>query len=395
MGRRRILIWAAAGVAAAGLLGWAFVPRPVAVESAVVQSGRFEQSIEEDGRTRVKDRYTVSAPVASRLSRIVLREGDRVRAGDSVAVLLPVMSAMIDERGAREASARHRAASAGVQRAGARMERARITVEEAQLELHRTEKLAREGYLSAARLDAARLALSSARREQEVARADREVSVHEQAQAAAALLPAGPVEAGRPLLVRAPVDGVVLKVAQPSEATLPAGTALLDIGDPARMEVVAELLTTDAIQAEPGRRAVVERWGGPPVHARVRRVEPAAFTKVSALGIEEQRVKVLLDLEAAPPQWQAMGDGFRVTVRVITQSVDEAVLVPVGALFPFADGGMAAYRIDGGRAWLQPVDVAGRNGSEAWVRSGLRPGHSVVIYPPPTVSDGQRVQSRG
>jgi len=124
-------------------------------------------------------------------------------------------------------------------------------------------------------------------------------------------------------------------------------------------------------------------------------VEPAAFTKVSALGIEEQRVKVLLDLEAAPPQWQAMGDGFRVTVRVITQSVDEAVLVPVGALFPFADGGMAAYRIDGGRAWLQPVDVAGRNGSEAWVRSGLRPGHSVVIYPPPTVSDGQRVQSRG
>lgn len=394
MGRRSIVVWAAAGVAAAGLLGWAFMPRPVAVESAVVQAGRFEQSIEEDGRTRVKDRYTVSAPVASRLSRIVLREGDRVRAGDSVAVLLPVMSAMIDERGAREASARHKAASAGVQRAAARMERARIGVEEAQLELHRTEKLAREGYLSTARLDAARLALAAAQREQEAARADREVAVHEQAQAAAALLPAGPVEAGRPLLVRAPVDGVVLKVAQPSEATLPAGTALLDIGDPGRMEVVAELLTTDAIQAEPGRRAVVERWGGPPVQARVRRVEPAAFTKVSALGIEEQRVKVLLDLETTPPQWQAMGDGFRVTVRVITQSVDDAVLVPVGALFPFADGGMAAYRIDGGRARLQPVDVAGRNGSEAWVRGGLRPGQSVVVYPPPAVSDGRRVQGR-
>lgn len=394
MKTRRIVIWGASGAAVVALLGWAFMPRPVAIETAVVQSGRFEQSIEEDGRTRVKDRYTVSAPVAARLSRIVLREGDPVRAGESVAVLLPVMSSMIDERGAHEASARHKAASAGVQRAGARLERARIAVEEAQLELHRTEKLAREGFLSTARLDAARLARSAAQREQEAARAEREVSVHEQAQAAAALQPVGKVEAGRPLVVRAPVDGVVLKVAQPSEATLPAGTALLDIGDPARMEVVAELLTTDAVQARPGRRAVIERWGGPPVEARVRRVEPAAFTKVSALGIEEQRVKVLLDLDAPPQPWQVMGDGYRVTVRIITQSVDDAVLAPVGALFPFGDGGMAVYRIDGGRARLQPVDVAGRNGSEAWVRSGVQPGQSVVIYPPPTVSDGQRVQGR-
>lgn len=394
MVRRRILVWSGAGAAVLALLGWAFSPRPVAVEAAAVQSGRFEQGIEEDGRTRVKDRYTVSVPVASRLTRIVLREGDRVRAGDTVAVLLPVMSAMIDERSAREAAAHHRAAQAAVQRAAARLERARIAVEETQLELHRSEKLAREGFLSASRLDGARLALSAAQREHEAARAEREISVQEQAQAAAALRPAGAPEAGRPLVVRAPVDGVVLKVAQPSEATLPAGTALLDIGDPARMEVVAELLTTDAVQAQPGRRAVVERWGGPPVEGRVRRVEPAAFTKVSALGIEEQRVKVLVDLDPPPPEWLAMGDGFRVTVRIVTQSVDQVVLAPVGALFPFADGGMAVYRLDGGRARLQPVDVAARNGSEAWVRSGLQPGQSVILYPPPSVSDGQRVQRR-
>jgi len=141
-------------------------------------------------------------------------------------------------------------------------------------------------------------------------------------------------------------------------------------------------------------RAVVERWGGPPVEGRVRRVEPAAFTKVSALGIEEQRVNVLVDLDPPPPEWLAMGDGFRVTVRIVTQSVDQVVLAPVGALFPFADGGMAAYRLDGGRARLQPVDVAARNGSEAWVRSGLQPGQSVILYPPPSVSDGQRVQRR-
>jgi len=262
MVNRRILAWSGAAVAVLTALGWAFAPRPIAVEAAAVQSGRFEQSIEEDGRTRLKDRYTVSAPVAARVTRIALREGDRVTAGETVAVLLPVMSAMIDERTAREATARHAAAAAGVQRASARLERARIAVEEARLELHRTEKLAWEGFLPPARLDSARLAFSASQREQDGARADREVALQEQAQAAAALQPVGQAQAGRPLVVRAPVSGVVLRVAQPSEATLSAGTALLDIGDPARMEVVAELLTTDAVQAQPGRRAVIDRWGG-------------------------------------------------------------------------------------------------------------------------------------
>jgi HlyD family secretion protein len=387
-------MWAALGVAMAGLLAWAFAPRPVAVETAAVMSGRFEQSIEEDGQTRLKDRYTVSAPVAARLMRIALREGDRVATGDPVAVLLPVMSAMVDERSAREAEARHKAAGANVRRAAVRIERAGIGVEEAQLELHRTAKLAREGFLAASRLDSARLALAAAQRELEMARAEREAAVQEQAQAAAALLPTSAIQAGRPLTVRAPVGGVVLRVAQGSEATLPAGAALLDIGDPARMEVVADLLTTDAVQAQPGRPAVIERWGGPPVQGRVRRVEPAAFTKVSALGIEEQRVKVLVDLDTPPEGWRLMGDGYRVTLRIVTQAVDDAVLVPVGALFPFADGGMAVYRIEGGRSRLQPVEVGGRNGAEAWVRSGLKPGQAVIVYPPPSVADGQRVQAR-
>ncbi len=394
MNRRNLLGWGGGAAAVLGLLAWAFAPRPVPVETALVQSGPFEQAIEEDGRTRVKDRYTVSAPVAARLSRIELREGDRVKAGDRIAVLQPAMPTILDERSAREAAARHKATAAGVQRASARVERARLAVEEAQLELHRTEKLAREGFLSASRLDSARLAFSSAQREQDAARAELQVAVQEQAQAAAALQPVGAAGSGSPLAVRAPVDGVVLKVAQPSEATLPVGTPLMDIGDPARMEVVADLLTTEAVQAQPGRRALVERWGGPPVQARVRRVEPAAFTKVSALGIEEQRVRVLLDLESPPAEWRAMGDGFRVTVRIITRSVEDALLVPVGALFPFADGGMAVYRIEGGRARLQPVDVAARNGSHAWVQGGLARGQQVVIYPPPTVSDGQRVRAR-
>lgn len=394
MGHRKILLWGAGAAVVVAALAWTFAPKPVAVETAAVQSGRFEQSIEEDGRTRLKDRYTVSAPVAARLTRIVLREGDPVRAGDTVAVLLPVMPGMIDERTTREATARHAAAVAGVQRAAARLERTRIAVEEAQLELHRTEKLAREGFLAASRLDGARLAHAATQREHEAARAEREVALQEQAQAAAVLQPVGQVQAGRPLAVRAPVDGVVLKVTQPSEATLPAGSALIDIGDPSRLEVVAELLTTDAVQAQPGRRVVIERWGGPSAQGRVRRVEPAAFTKVSALGIEEQRVKVLVDLDAAPAGWQVVGDGFRVTVRIITQDLAQAVLVPVGAVFPFADGGMAVYRVDGGRARLQPVELAGRNGNEAAVLRGLQPGQRVIVYSPPTVADGSRVQPR-
>ena len=394
--RKNHIAAGAAGVLVLGLLAWAFAPQPVAVETAPVTAGPFEQSVEEDGQTRLEDRYTVSAPVAARLMRISLQEGDHVAAGDPVAVLLPVMSSMIDERSRREATARLLMATAMQSRANARVERSRIAVQEARLELQRTEKLAREGFLPGQRLDSARLAVDAALREQEAASAERDAAGHERAQAAAALQPASAaIEAGKPFTVTAPVAGVVLKVAQPSEATLPAGAALLDIGDTSRMEVVADLLTTDAVQAQPGRRAVIERWGGPPVEGKVRLVEPAAFTKVSALGVEEQRVKVIVDIVDPPERWRtAMGDGFRVTLRVITRSVDQAVKVPVGALFPVGDGGTGVYLLDGGRARLRPVEIGGRNGNEAWVKSGLQAGQTVIVYPPPAVADGKRVEPR-
>lgn len=386
--------WIGAGAAAAAALAWAFSPRPIEVEVATVSQGRFEQAIEEDGRTRLKERYTISAPVAARLARITLREGDCVSAGDTVATLTPVMSSMVDERSAREAAARLRGASAGVERAAARVERAKISRQEAALELERSEKLAGDGFISPSRLDAARLALAGARHELDAANAERNVAMHEQALAAAALEPATTGGKGaRPFAVRSPVDGVVLRVVQPSEATVPAGAALLDVGDPARMEVVSELLTTDAVQAQPGRRAVIERWGGPPVEGQVRRVEPAAFTKVSALGIEEQRVNVLIDITSPPQIWRTMGDGFRVGVRIVTASVEHALLVPVGAVFPNGQG-MAVYKLEARRARLQPVDVAARNGSQAWIRGSLAPGDTVVAYPPAALADGRRVRVR-
>lgn len=391
--RTRLALAGAAAVLMA-LLAWAFAPRPVQVETAAVTQGRYEQGIEEDGRTRVKDRYTVSAPVTARLARITLHEGDAVQAGDTVAMLTPVMPAMVDERSAREATARLKGAGAGVQRAAARLERARIALEEARLEQQRTTQLAAQGFVSPASLDTARLAVAGAQRELEAASAERDVAVQEQALAAAALQPPGAgARTGTPLAVKSPVSGVVLRVTQPSEASIATGAALLEVGDPARMEVVAQLLTTDAVQAAPGSAVVIERWGGPPVAARVQRVEPAAFTKVSALGVEEQRVNTVIDITSPPPAWRAMGDGFRVGVRIITRSVEQAVLVPVGAVFPHA-GGMAVLVLDGRHARLRQVELGGRNGQQAWVRGGLAPGQQVVIYPPPAVTDGTAVRVR-
>lgn len=390
-------------VAAVAALAWAFAPRPVGVETARVDKGRFEQAIEEDGRTRVRDAYTVSAPVMGRLARITLREGDTVRAGQPVAVLTPAMPSLQDDRSVREAQARLKAAQAGEAVARSRVEAARVALEQARVQLARSEQLAREGFLGAASLDHDRLALQAAQRELEAALGQQDVAAQERAQAAATLQPVSAASAGtagtgsgagRPVVLRAPVDGVVLRVTRTSEATVPAGTALVEIGDPERMEVLAELLTTDAVQAVPGTAAVVEGWGGPPVPAKVRRVEPAAFKKVSALGIEEQRVNVLLDVDTPPPEWRRMGDGFRVTVRVVTVAADDAVQVPVGALFPRPEGGMAVYRYEDGRARLQPVTLGGRNARVGWVREGLAPGQTVITYPPPAVADGGRVEER-
>ena len=388
--------WAmiAAATAAALALAWAFSPRPIDVEVAAVTQGRFEQSIEEDGRTRLKEHYTISAPLSARLSRMTLREGDPVSAGDTVAILTPLMSPMIDERSRREAQARVKAATAGVGRATARVERAEVSLQEAWLELQRTGQLADEGFISPSRLDTTRLAVTAARRELDIAQAEREVTRQELAQASAALMPAAASAAGgRPFAVKSPVSGVVLRVPQQSEATISAGAALLEVGDPARMEVVSELLTADAVRAQPGHRAVIERWGGPPVEGRVRRVEPAAFTKVSALGIEEQRVNVLIDIDNPPQAWRAMGDGFRVGVRIVTASTEQAVLVPVGALFPHGEG-MAAYLLDGRKVRLQAVDVAARNATMASVRKGLALDQKVVVYPPASLADGRAIRVR-
>jgi HlyD family secretion protein len=399
MKKTTLLLSIAAGIAVGATLVWALRPQPLEVEVATASVGRFEATIDEDAKTRVADRYVVSAPLVGRVARIALREGDAIEAGAVVATLTPALSPLLDERSAREAEARVEGARAQLARAGVRIERARVGVEQARIELQRSEQLASSGFIAPTKLDSDRLALQAARTEQETAVQERNMASHELEQARAALSalrqPAGSIS--RTFAVRSPVAGQVLRIVQQSEGTVAMGTPLVEVGNTKQLEIVAELLTNDALRALPGTPVRIERWGGPGLlEGRVRRVEPAAFTKISALGVEEQRVNVIIEIVSPRELWQALGDGYRVSVRIVSLAADNALQVPTSAVFPVPgdDDQTAVFTIEGGRAKLMPVTLRARNGSMAWIGKGLTSGTQVIIYPPATVKDGVRVRER-
>lgn len=395
--------WAYGALAAAllgGAMVWAFAPRPVEVEVDTVKVGPFEASVEEDARTRLRDRYTVSAPVAGRLARIPLKEGDHVHIGDTLAILSPGLPAMLDDRTRAEHRARLDAAQAQVQRAKARIALAIVLTRKADDEVLRSEQLGMQGFIPPAKLNTDRLAAQAAQEDRRTAELDLQVAQHESEQARAALMRVREAETAsgsRPFIVRAPIEGRVLKVIQSSEAMVSLGAPLLEMGDTRSLEIVAECLTTDAIRLRPGGLVHIDRWGGEgALQGRVRLVEPSAFTKVSALGVEEQRVRVLIDLSGPDVRWQGLGDGFRVTVRLVTVALDKAIKVPLAAVFPLPgdQGDMAVFVKDGGRARLTRVKIGDGNGREALVKGGLPAGATVIVYPPATVRDGVRVVAR-
>lgn len=394
MKKKTWIIAIAAGAATVALLAWAFAPRPLGVEVAAVTEGPFETSIEEDGKTRLRDRYVVAAPLAGTLARIALREGDAVEAGAILASITPVLPAMLDERTRREQQLRVEIAQAQTQRVAARIEGAKVALAQARNEQQRSEQLARQGFVAPTRLETERLAVQAAQKDLEAATEEGHIAAHEVEQARAALL-ALTRPGGRSFAVRAPVAGRVLKVVQASEGPVALGAPLLELGDTTRLEVVAELLTADALRARPGSAVRIERWGGDgALEGRVRAVEPAAFTKISALGVEEQRVRVLIDLTSPAEQWRALGDGFRVGVRIVTRSLPKVVKAPVSAVFPRPEGGSAVFVVEAGRARLVPVQLGARNGQEAWIESGVAPGAQVIVYPPAATRDGLRVKPR-
>jgi HlyD family secretion protein len=387
--------WGIAAVAVVALGAWILQPQPVAVETAEVKRGPFELAVSDDGRTRVRDRYTISAPLAGRVERVTLRPGDRVARGQVVATLTPAAPAFLDARTERELRERLGAAQAQQQRALAEVRRAEAQRNQSLADRDRQQKLAGEGFISATALEQAQLGLQVAGRALEGARFAEDAARHEIAQAQAALTRYRGGESSTAWKVTSPVIGSVLRVMQESEGVVAMGSPLLEVADSRSLEAVVDVLSQDSLAIKPGMAARIELGpSAPALEARVRRVEPAAFTKISALGVEEQRVNVVLDLLDPLDRLTTIGDGFRVDAHIVTRREEDAVKVPVGALFRAGEGGWAVFVAEGGRAMRRPVKVAMRNSLEAAVEQGVKPGDRVIVYPPDSLRDGSRIEVR-
>lgn len=355
-------------------------PQPLAVKTGVARQGPMMVAIEEEGEARARDRYVIAAPVSGRLARIALREGDRVRTGQVVAVIAP---APLEPRTSHEAALRVSEAEAMRQQAEAQARKAESDHALTLQELRRTERLAQSGDVSQQQLDRARTAEQSARSEMQ--------SAHFRSEAArqqAAVARAAAQESGGPVNVRAPAAGRVLQVNEESERVVAAGTPLVVLGDAARLEVSIEVLSTDAVKIEPGALVLIDGWGGDqPLRARVRSVDPQAFRKVSALGVEEKRVHVVADFETPP---RKLGDGYRVDAKIVLWS-GQLLNIPASAVFAQGEQ-WRAFAIRGGRAALVDLRVGRRNATQVEVLAGLQPGDSVILHPGRDLEAGTPVQ---
>jgi HlyD family secretion protein len=392
-GRRiKRALWALVALALAGALAWGLRPEPVGVETAAIGRGTLLITVDEDGRTRLKDRYVISAPLGGTLARITLRPGDSVRQGAVLARLVPLPAPMLDPRARTEAQARIAAARAGLSQARAAIARAEAAYGFARREADRQRALLRAGATAGQTLEQAELAERMRREELASAQFGGRVAGAEVRVAEAALARLASASAEE-LAVRAPVDGRVLRVLQESEGVISAGAPLLEIGDPNALEIVVDVLTTDAVGIRQGAPVRIERWGGDSVlTGHVIRVEPSAFTRVSAIGVEEQRVNVVIDLDRLDAG-SLLGDGYRVEASILVWEGRDRILVPGGAVFRQGDG-WAVYVSQGGRARLRGIRPGRRNGSEVEVHAGLRPGERAVLYPTDNVADGVRVADR-
>jgi HlyD family secretion protein len=379
--RGRWIFVAGAGVAVAGALALMFVPRPVAVDVGRVVRGPIAETVSDLGQARVREAYVVDAPVLGRLQRTRLKVGDWVSAGATVvARIQPAEPALLDPslRAQREAAL-----------AAARADRDRLAAEQVRsaVFLARTRPLVEQGVGSRQSLNDAEAAARAA--ERAVAAAADQVRAAE-----AALIGPGAADSGE-VVITAPASGYVTHVPEPSARTVAAGTPLIEISDTSGLEAAIEFLSQDAARIREGMAAEIYDWGGPGViSARVRRVEPQGFTKVSALGVEEQRALVLLQFVGPPDQWRGLASGYRVWGRVFLRRESGALKVPMGALAR-AGGGWAVYRIESGRARLRRVTVGVITDREAEIVAGLAAGDAIVVFPSDQVVDGVRVKARG
>lgn len=386
----RKAVWIAVGILAASLIVVpVLLPDAIDVSTAEAAVGPMVVTVDEDGRTRAVDRYVITAPVAGELERLPLRAGERVARGDVVARIRPLP---LDERARAQLSAALDAARARERSATANLEQATGAATQAEREYERRRALMEAGALSAEQLEQYALAARNAAEQRDAARQAVGAAQADVRAARAALL--GESRAmdgggGGSIAVRSPASGTIATVPERSSRIVNPGTVILEVTDPTALEVVVDVLSTDAARIEPGMRTMLTGWGGPPLGAIVRRVEPAAFTRLSALGVEEQRVNVILDLDDRP---ESLGDGYRVEASVRVWQADSVLSVPSSAVF--RDGsGWRVFRVADDRARLTTITVGERTGARTQVLAGLTSGDEVILFPSDELEDGTRVSA--
>lgn len=383
-------------VLVAGLVLWFMLRTPaLEVETAKVHRGPMAVTIDELGETRVTDLYVVAASASGELLRLPHKPGTAVTAGEVVAMIQPVQPGPLDSRSYDQAVQRIGALSASLAAARATEQEARAAAQLARTSYQRMESLAARGFASRAQIDAAR-----SERDRANAAVQAQVQLVDAARhelrSAEASLRGGTVTPprGQAIAVRAPVAGTVLSQLHESGGPVAAGTPLLELGDPARLEIVSEMLSADAVKVRPGAAVEIATWGGDrPLKGRVQLVEPLGFRKISALGVEEQRVRVIIDLAEPRPAWERLGHGYRVIVRVAIWSAPDVLQVPVGGLFRDAQGWAAFVLASDGKARQRRVEVGQMNDETAEVRSGLTANDAVIIHPGEKIRDGVRVSA--
>jgi HlyD family secretion protein len=397
---RRTLFIIVVAVLVAGGLAYGFWPQPLAVDLATIERGPIQVTVDGEGQARVRNVYVVSAPLAGRITRVSLKPGDEVEANHTLITSLEETDpAFLDARTRASLEAKQRAAEAAFNLAKAELEQAEAALEFSRNELQRSETLFERGTVTARNLELARLDVQTHETRVATAKATQRMRYFELEMARAALIEPGEGEFSASarccIPVRSPVDGRVLRVMHESETVVQAGEPLIEIGDPTDLEVVVDLPSSEAVRIPSAAAVIIEAWGGDqPLSGRVRQIEPSAFTKVSALGIEEQRVNVLIDLNDPPAARRALGHGFRVLARVVVYAAENAMLVPAGALFREGRD-WAVFVADDGQARLRQVEIGANDGRLAEVRSGLSEGEQVIVYPNDRIDEGVRIAPRG
>jgi HlyD family secretion protein len=398
--RRGIALAIAAGIVA--LIVVALLPKPVGVDLAAVQRGPLRVTVDEDGQTRIRERYVVSTPLSGRLLRIGLDVGDPVEAGETVlARIQPTDPELLDPRAVAQAQARVKSAQARLAQAQTQLDKATVSYEYEESEFARASRLAERGAITPSELEERRLSMNAAEHDVESARFAVNIAKFEVELEEAALLRTqnssdsaggnGDEDEDGQFLIRAPISGRVLKLFQESATIATPGLELVEVGDPLDLEVMVDVLSSDAVRIEPGAAALLEQWGGAePLSAVVRLVEPSGFTKISALGVEEQRVNVILDLEDPPEQRSTLGDGFRVEARIVVWEQPDVLKVPTSALFR-SEGEWAVFVVEEEQARLRPIKIGRQNDLEAQVLSGLEEGEQIVTHPGDKLGEGVAV----